>query len=110
MTIVCGGLAGDESTGACFEAAELLARRGADVLAHSDLLEKVFGEARSNALCEAAADLPPTSIALTENLRKMLDERKLMDDSEGDFCLVFYQANRQNFNLRVKYKINELRL
>ena len=85
-------MAGNESTGACFEAAELLARRGADVLAHSDLLEKVFGEARSNALCEAAADLPPTSIALTENLRKMLDEAQIMDDSEGDFCLVFYSA------------------
>ena len=85
-------MAGNESTGACFEAAELLARRGADVLAYSDLLEKVFGEARSNALCEAAADLPPTSIALTENLRKMLDEAQILDDFEGDFCLVFYRA------------------
>ena len=83
---------GNESTGACFEAAELLARRGADILAHSDLLVKVFGEARSNALCKAAADLPPTSIALTENLRKMLDEAQIMDDSEGYFCLVFHQA------------------
>ena len=94
-------MAGNESTGACFEAAELLARRGADVLAHSDLLEKVFGEARSNALCEAAADLPPTSIALTENLRKMLDEAQIMDDSEGDFFFGFLSGGSLIKNLYV---------
>ena len=81
MTIACGG--NDPNNGNSFEAAQLLAKRGADVLAHSSLLNKAFGGARATELIETAADLPPTSIALTENLRKMLDEAHISEDTEG---------------------------
>ena len=89
LIIVCGGIGGDSNNGTSFEAAQMLAKRGADVLAHSSLLNKAFGDARATELIETAADLPPTSIALTENLRKMLDEASITDEEEGMYFLKF---------------------
>ena len=45
LIIVCGGIGGDSNNGTSFEAAQMLAKRGADVLAHSSLLNKAFGDA-----------------------------------------------------------------
>ena len=83
-------MGGDASNGTCFDAAKLLAQRGADVLAHYASLKTAFGEALATELIETAADLPPTALALTENLRKMLDEAQINDDSvaEGKFKTV----------------------
>ena len=76
-------MGGDASNDTCFEAAQLLAKRGADVLKHSALLVSAFGEALANELTESASDLPPTALALTENLRKMLDEAHANNEAEG---------------------------
>ena len=110
LTIVCGGVGGDPSNGTCFEAAKLLSKRGADVLAHSSLLTTAFGEARATELIETAADLPPTSVALTENLRRILDEASVNDNLEGKYRTSFKLIHFSlfyllciNFSLSIKH-------
>ena len=78
-------MGGETSNGQhCFEAAQLLAKRGADVAKHSALLTDAFGKELATELIKSAADLPPTADALTENLRQLLDEAQANKDEEGN--------------------------
>ena len=61
-----------------------MAKRGKDVHAHSSLLNQAFGGVRAMELIETPRNLPPTSIILTENLRKMLDEANISEETEGN--------------------------
>ena len=69
------------------------------------MLNKAFGEARATELIETAADLPPTSIALTENLRKMLDEAHINEETEGMHLVVLSSLIMCKMSLALETKV-----